>query len=764
MSPPPSGAGLSLDPRLLRLVDWRRYGLGLGLGLLAHAAQLGLAACLVAALLDRPPWAWAAGLLALRLGAALGAEWLAAGLADEAKARARAGLWASSARRGVGEGVAATTTAFVQGVEGLAPYFQRYLPQLGLAALAPALVLVCVLILDPLSGLLLALTAPLLPLFMILIGRKTAQISRRSWGALMAMGRRLFDLLGALEDLVLLGAAPQQIERLKAEGERLRQAASEVLRFAAASALALELIATLSTAIIAVQIGLRALSGGVDLERALLILLFTPELYQPLRALGARFHAGMSGISALEAVATPPTPPPGRAAPVGPLRLDAVSVRYPEDPLRDKALSLISLTIHQGERLAIWGPSGAGKSTLARLILGELSPDEGAISVAGVPLAEIDALAWRAQLGYAPQSPLILGETFASALRMAAPEADDARLEAAARAAGAWGFIAAREGGLLASIGAGGARLSGGERRRLALAQVILRGAPYVVLDEPTAHLDEAARAATLEAISGLRPEGAALIITHDPQLAARCDRVARLERGRLVSIDPPEAIADLAAPIIAAFTPPAPPAPPAPGPALRLIGAWLLQHPLALSAALLLGTGAIGASVGLMGVAGALIVTAAAGPPLAALQMMILGVRALGTLRGPLRYAERLITHDLSFALTGWLRARVFEGLAARAHLDPPRRGAALAQIIEDVDALQRLVIEGLTPPWVALCVLLGVGLAQARLSLTLALITVGGLLAAGLVAAGFGLAEARRGRRLAEAEARLGGAVEGA
>jgi ABC-type transport system involved in cytochrome bd biosynthesis fused ATPase/permease subunit len=299
----------------------------------------------------------------------------------------------------------------------------------------------------------------------------------------------------------------------------------------------------LGTAMVAVVLGVRLAHGGLALEDALTVLILAPEIYAPLRQLGAQYHAATDGLVAADrlfeivdappaiAVADDPAPLPDvRGATI---RFEAVGFAYPPRP--GAVLEDVDLELAPGECVALVGRSGAGKSTIASLMLRLADPTAGRIAVAGHDLRDLDPDAWRTQLAWLPQRPHLFAATVADNVRLADPTASDLRVRAAAGAAGVT-FV-----DLDTRIGEGGHELSAGEARRIALARAFLRDAPILVLDEPTAHLDAANAALIADAIHRLAQGRTTLLITHDAELAARADRVVAIESGRIAAASAPE-------------------------------------------------------------------------------------------------------------------------------------------------------------------------------------------------------------------------------
>ncbi len=309
-----------------------------------------------------------------------------------------------------------------EGIDALEVYFSQYLPQVALAALIPLSILIFVFPSDTLSGVILLLTAPLMPLFMVLIGSAAETLTRKQWLGLSRMSAYFLDVLQGLTTLKFLGRSRDQVKEIKKVSEQYRQSTMSVLKVTFLSALVLELIATLSTAVVAVEIGIRLLYGRLAFEQAFFILLLAPEFYLPLRLLGTRFHAGMAGVEAANRIFEILDLPSANETPVSnlvdlPLTRDIKSptISFKEVTFsysnRAPALDEISLEIPSGKMTALMGESGAGKTTLTWLLLGFLQPKSGQIFVDGIPLDEIPAVQWREKLAWVPQNPYLFNDT-----------------------------------------------------------------------------------------------------------------------------------------------------------------------------------------------------------------------------------------------------------------------------------------------------------------------------------------------------------------
>jgi ATP-binding cassette subfamily C protein CydD len=552
-----------LDPRLVKYAGAARgylaaavlFGLvttglilaqaGLLARLLATAAR-GLSLAAVAA-----PLAALAVVIAARAAAGYGGEVVALRAAATVKSQLRSRLMAQVSRLGpgwlTGQRAGEITTLATRGLDALDSYFARYLPQLVLACLVPVAVIIRVALADWISAVIIIATIPLIPVFAILIGLHTRARTDRQWQLLARLGGHFQDVTEGLATLKAYGRGKAQAEVIETVTGQHRHATMATLRIAFLSALVLELAATISTALVAVEVGLRLLAGHLGYYPAILVLILTPEAYLPLRNAGAQFHASMEGTAAASDVfAILETPVPAAAVPPRAVRrgrvdlrdqvigLREVSLRYPgQDHL---ALDRISLEIRPGQRILLTGPSGAGKTSLLRLLLRFAEPAGGLIEVGGVPLDEVPLDEWRAQVCLVPQQPHLFAASVADNIALGRPRATREAIARAAALAGAEEFISELPDGYGTMLGERGLRLSSGQRQRIAIARAFCVDAPLMLLDEPGAHLDPFARQ-DLQSVLAAGMTGHTVVqVAHEPAAAGAGARVIPITGGRLAA------------------------------------------------------------------------------------------------------------------------------------------------------------------------------------------------------------------------------------
>ncbi len=826
-----------IDPRLLRYARATRFFLGavvvlgaLGAGLVIAQAML-LAELIVSSFEQRFDTGDLTTPLLLLVAVALGralVSWLtelaahraSAAVTSELRMRLveRAGQlgpgWLGDRRTG------SLIALATRGVDALDDYFARYLPQLGLAVVVPVAVLARIVTEDWVSAAIIVVTLPLIPLFMALIGWATQSRMDRQWGLLSRLSGHFLDVVAGLPTLKIFGRAKAQAESIRRITHDYRRATLRTLRIAFLSSFALELLATLSVALVAVTIGMRLVHGDMDLYTGLVILVLAPEAYLPLRQVGAQYHAAAEGLAAAEevfAVLETPVPHTGtQAPPAGALAFEGVTVRYPG---RDApAVREATFTVEPGETVALVGPSGCGKTTLLQAALGFVAPAEGRVTVGGTDLAEVDREQWHQRIAWVPQRPQLFAGTVAENVRLARPDASEVEVALALEQAGAREFVAGLPAGAETELGEDGAGLSAGQRQRVALARAFLADRPVLLLDEPTASLDGASEEAVVEAVRRLAVGRTVLLVVHRPALLAVADRVVRLdevtkapagedERGvpaqrgatvrtpvvsaadsmtvadgprgvdvsretrpeewewffsdvsRETTSRPEESEADVSRETSAAEAT-ADRRLPGRGSALVRVRAAGREARGRLILSLVLGSLALGSAVGLMATSGYLISRASQQPPVLYLMLAVTATRAFGIGRAVFRYAERLVSHDVVLRMLADTRVAVFRRLErlAPAGLRGTRRGDLLSRLVADVDALQDYWLRWLLPAgWAALVSTVSV------LFMTWLLPAAGAVLAIGLLAAAVGVplvsgGFARRAeRRLAPARGAL-------
>ncbi|MFG2260575.1 thiol reductant ABC exporter subunit CydD [Streptomyces mirabilis] len=753
-----------IDPRLLRYARATRFFLMAVVGLGAAGAALVIAQAmliaevvvgafqhghsaselrtplvlLVAVAIGRAVVSWLTELAAHRASAAVKSE-LRGRLLERAAALGPG--WLSGQRTG------SLVALATRGVDALDDYFSRYLPQLGLAVVVPVAVLARIVTEDWVSAAIIVVTLPLIPVFMALIGWATRSQMDRQWRLLSRLSGHFLDVVAGLPTLKVFGRAKAQAESIRRITGEYRQATMRTLRIAFLSSFALELLATISVALVAVTIGMRLVHGDMDLYVGLVILVLAPEAYLPLRQVGAQYHAAAEGLAAAEeifSVLETPVPTTGSlVAPEGEIGFEGVTVRYPGRS--GDAVSDVSFVVEPGETVALVGPSGVGKSTLLNVLLGFMEPVAGRVRIGGVDLAEADVEEWRSRVAWVPQRPHLYAGSIAENVRLARLDADDAAVRRALADAGALEFVDALPDGVGTVLGEDGSGLSAGQRQRLALARAFLADRPVLLLDEPTASLDGATEAEVVAAVRRLAVGRTVLLVVHRPALLEVADRVVRLEAAASVVATGSvhgEGVKEL--PTVepeglpAAATEEAHAAPSRRGGVLARVRATAGPRSGRFALALLLGSLALGSAVGLMATSGWLISRASQQPPVMYLMLAVTATRAFGIGRAVFRYAERLVSHDAVLRMLADTRVAVYRRLErlAPAGLRTARRGDLLSRLVADVDALQDYWLRWLLPAGAALLV------SAASVGFTAWLLPeAGAALAAGLLAAGVGV-----------------------
>jgi ATP-binding cassette subfamily C protein CydCD len=472
--------------------------------------------------------AWLAIVVVARAALAWAQEAAAYRAAAGVRAQLRANLLTHVTRLGPtwlhGQRTAEVTMLATRGLDSLDSYFSRYLPQLVLAAAVPMAVLAYLFPIEPVAAAIMLVTAPLIPLFLALVGWSTSRQHDRLYATQARLAGYVLELIRGLPTLKAFGRAQRQLTEVRRLGDEQHRSTMRTLRLAFLSALVLELLATISVALVAVEVGLRLVGGGLDLRTALVVLILAPEVYLPLRQLGTHHHASADGLAASDRVlailAEPAAAPTGSEPADGPVIFDQVTLRFPDRAT--PALDAVSLRLAPGEVVALTGPSGSGKSTVLHSLLGFVTPGSGRITIGGRDLADLDLAAWRSRIAWVPQRPVLFPGTVADNIRLGSPTASDESVNEAARDAGVVALLST-------VVTQDGAPLSAGERQRVALARAFLRTAPVLLLDEPTANLDRAAEESLVAQIERRRCGRIVLVVTHRPALLRLADRVVEL-------------------------------------------------------------------------------------------------------------------------------------------------------------------------------------------------------------------------------------------
>jgi ATP-binding cassette, subfamily C, bacterial CydCD len=686
-----------------------------------------------------------------------------------------------------GERTGELTTTATEGIEALDAYFSQYVPMLVIAALVPLTILIFVFPLDPLSGITLLLTAPLIPVFMILIGKAAEALTHQQYDTLRRLSAHFLDSLQGLTTLKQFGRSKAHARNIKNASDQFRDATLNVLRVTFLSALVLEMIATISTAIIAVEVGLRLLYGRMEFQQALFLLVLAPEFYVPLRMMGLRFHAGISGTVAarriFEILDTPMSvkhsvtkDQPLITSDLKTLSIQLSDIHFTYPGENTPALKNIDFQIKTGQHIAVVGASGAGKTTLIGLLLRFVEPTGGNLTVNGVDMKEIHPSVWREQIAWVPQKPHLFHDTIDANIRLANPSASDEQVVAAAQAAHLHDFVQALPEGYQTLVGESGTRLSGGQAQRLALARAFLKNAPLLILDEPTSSLDPEQESILEDSIEKLTQGRTVITIAHRLNTIFSADRILVMDGGQIVETGTHQDLLKKNGKYVGflhAYTRDegvtadiqrrneplhkfsgnlgdlimeqnkldklplqTVPHSPAASTFRRLLaflnGSWNL---VALS--ILLGVVTIGANIALMGTSAYLISAAALHPSIADLQVAIIGVRFFGIARGVFRYLERLASHTVTFRLLSRLRVWFYSALEplAPARLMTYRSGDLLSRIVVDVNTLENFYVRVVSPPLVALVIMLGMSLILAAFDLRLGWALMGFLFIMGVV-----------------------------
>jgi len=547
-----------MNRELLRQVGSARVSLALSvaLGLLAAAATIvqlvALSRVVDQVFLEGMDLAGASGPLLLLLCASLlrsgllwGREVTAQRGTVRVKSELRERLFAHVLRLGpsytVRERTGELTTTATEGVEKLDAYFGRYLPQLFLSVLVPLMIAGYIFPRDPSSAVLLLVTAPVIPVLMVLVGGYAEEHTRRQWKALSRMGASFLDALQGLTTLKFFGRSADEGEKVAAASEDFRERTMKVLRYAFLSGFVLEFMTAAAIALVAVTLGVRVISGNMPFEEAFLVLLLAPEFYKPLRELGVHRHAGMEGSAAADRIfeiLSTPVPLRRGSGDQGNvsdgLTIEFLGAGYTYPGSDRAAIPDLTLSLPAGTRTALVGRSGSGKSTLVNLLMRFVDPESGTVLANGVRITELPAKTWRENVALVPQRPHLFHGSVLENISLARPEASREEVEKAAELAGAAEFIGHLPDGYETEIGERGARLSGGEAQRMAIARAFLKDAPVLVMDEPTSSLDPESERLVSEAVERLTRGRTVLVIAHRLGTVYGADRIAVLDDGKL--------------------------------------------------------------------------------------------------------------------------------------------------------------------------------------------------------------------------------------
>jgi ATP-binding cassette subfamily C protein CydD len=535
---------------------WVSLGLTVALGLLAVAATIvqlvALSKVVDGVFLEDADLMGVRGLLLLLLGASVlrsallwgrevAGQWGAVRVKSELRERLIAHVLRLGPSYTKEERTGELTTTATEGIEKLDAYVGRYLPQVFLSVLVPLMIAGYILPRDLSSAVLLLVTAPVIPVLMILIGGYAEEHTRRQWRTLARMGASFLDAMQGLTTLKVFGRSAEEGEKVAAASEEFRRRTMKVLRYAFLSGFVLEFMTAAAIGLVAVTLGVRVISGNMPFEVAFLVLLLAPEFYKPLRELGVHRHAGMEGSAAadriFEILRTPARVRRGSGA-LDPasdgisIELSGVGYTYPES--EEAALEEISLVLPAGTRTALVGRSGSGKSTLVNLLMRFVDPETGTIRANGVEITDLPAEAWRENLALVPQRPHLFHWSVLENIRLARSDASREEVERAAKLAGVEAFVRRLPGGYGTSVGERGVRLSGGEAQRIAIARAFLKDAPVLVMDEPTSGLDPESERLIRTALELLADGRTVLVVAHRLNTVYSADRIAVLDGGRL--------------------------------------------------------------------------------------------------------------------------------------------------------------------------------------------------------------------------------------
>ncbi|WP_346660929.1 thiol reductant ABC exporter subunit CydD [uncultured Veillonella sp.] len=652
------------------------------------------------------------------------------------------------------------------GLEQVDAYVARYIPQILYAIMIPLIMGIAIVDTLPIIGIILIVTVPLIPFFMILIGKQADRLNKEQWERMSFLSGHFLDVLQGITTLKLFGRAKDQIKVIGRLSEEFKDSTLRVLRVAFLSALVLELVSTISTALIAVYLGLTLLDGEIPFFSAFFILLLAPEFYTPFRQLGAAFHTGMAGKTSIlkyeEFMNRQPSLPVGGQSklqgPIQAIEIKDLTFTYEDS---ENGVQHISLAAKRNSPIMLVGESGAGKSTIAHIIGGFLTAPKGAVTIDGLDVCDIDIDWWRQQITYVSQHPHIMKGTLRDVLSFGMNVSDE-EIIAACKEVQLLDVINRQQEGLDTVIGEGGLGLSGGERQRVALARAFLRKGQVLILDEVTAHLDVKTEAIISSAIQRLMENKIVIIIGHRLQTMHWASTLYVLKQGRIIQQGSYEELIavdgyfkDLVTSGLGEFsstieeqlqtgksfdiqdrddldysipvdkkgayvygndTHTSEVSTSNMGlQGWRLLFSVLSPAKWSLVLALIFTFLTVFMNVGLLTVSAWLLASAALQPGLTYLSLAIVGVRFFGVSRAVCRYFERYTSHRMAFQGLYGLRVWFYAHLEPLAPAILKRFGAGdmLGRIMGDIEVLQFFYLRTLIPPVaaIALTVLVAYG-----------------------------------------------------
>ena len=674
------------------------------------------------------------------------------------------------------------------GLEQVDAYVARYIPQILYAIMIPLIMGIAIVDTLPIIGIILIVTVPLIPFFMILIGKQADRLNKEQWERMSFLSGHFLDVLQGITTLKLFGRAKDQIKVIGRLSEEFKDSTLRVLRVAFLSALVLELVSTISTALIAVYLGLTLLDGEIPFFSAFFILLLAPEFYTPFRQLGAAFHTGMAGKTSIlkyeEFMNRQPSLPVGGKSklqgPIQAIEIKDLTFTYEDS---ENGVQHISLAAKRNSPIMLVGESGAGKSTIAHIIGGFLTAPKGAVVIDGLDVCDIDVEWWRHQIIYVSQHPHIMKGTLRDVLSFGMNVSDEEIIEAC-KEVQLLDVINRQQEGLDTIIGEGGLGLSGGERQRVALARAFLRKGQVLILDEVTAHLDVKTESIISSAIQRLMENKIVIIIGHRLQTMHWASTLYVLKQGRIIQQGSYEELIavdgyfkDLVTSGLGEFsstieeqlqtgksfdiqdrddldysipvdkkgayvrgndTHTSEVSTSTMGlQGWRLLFSVLSPAKWSLVLALIFTFLTVFMNVGLLTVSAWLLASAALQPGLTYLSLAIVGVRFFGVSRAVCRYFERYTSHRMAFQGLYGLRVWFYAHLEPLAPAILKRFGAGdmLGRIMGDIEVLQFFYLRTIIPPVAAIALTVLVAYGVSTIDSTLVMPIVLAALLLGLI-----------------------------